>query len=137
MKNSGPNKNLDEIECHRCDSKLPTVQNLRMHIRVNHMSHCQTQTASVDAEEKITQTCELELLKEIDQYRCFYCEQEISGEQYLLDHRITCHGATEIPSLFSLPVRPTPLLYKCAICGLVKSSEEEILNHKKSVHAKQ
>ena len=142
MNNLEPSKTLEEIKCDKCESKLPTVQNLRMQMRINHMSHCQTQTADVDYDVKITQTCEAilkeqDFLKEYDQYLCFYCEQEITSEQHMLEHSITCHGANDTPSLFSLPVRPKPILFKCAICGLVKSSEAEIVNHKKSIHANQ
>ena len=43
MNNLEPSKTLEEIDCDKCESKLPTVQNLRMHMRINHMSHCQTQ----------------------------------------------------------------------------------------------
>ena len=75
--------------------------------------------------------------KEYEEYSCFYCEKKITSELYLLEHRITCHGATENPSLFSFPIRPMPLLYKCSVCGLVASTKEDIVNHKKSVHANQ
>ena len=107
-------------------------------MRVHHTSHCQTQTSDVDSDVKITQTCdailsEQDILKEYDHYLCFYCEQEITSEQQLLEHGITCHGATETPSLFSFPVRPNPILFKCAICGLVKGCEAEIVSHKKSL----
>jgi hypothetical protein len=75
--------------------------------------------------------------KEYEKYACFYCEKEIASEQNLIEHRVTCHGATETPNLFSFPVRPRPLLFKCIICGLVASSKAEIVNHKKSVHTDQ
>ena len=75
MKNLEPNKNIEEIECDKCDDKLSTIQNLKTHMRVNHMSHSQTQTADVVSEEKITQTCEAiykdqESLKVYEQYSC-------------------------------------------------------------------
>ena len=121
MKNLEPNKNLEEIECDKFDNKLQTMQNLKTHMRVNHMS--QTQTADVVSDEKITQTCETidsdqEGSKVYEQYSCFYCNKEIASEHHLLEHRVICHGATDTPSLFSFPVRLRPLLYKCVICGL-------------------
>ena len=73
---------------------------------------------------------------EFEKYSCFYCEKEIRSEEQLLEHIITCHGATDSPSLFSFPGRPVPLLYKCGVCGLVGSCKEDILNHKRSVHGK-
>jgi hypothetical protein len=83
----------------------------------------------------MTQTCEAilseqDILKEYDHNLCFYCEQEITSKQQLLEY-----GATETPSLFSFPVSPNPILFNCAICGLVEGCEAEIVIRKKSVHA--
>ena len=71
---------------------------------------------------------------EFENYSCFYCENEITSDVNLIEHRLTCQGAAETPSLFSFQIRSRAIPYKCVICGLVTSTREEMVNHKKSVH---
>ena len=87
-----------------------------------------TETDAADADEI------MEMSKEYEKYPCFYCEKEIRSEVHLIEHRVTCPGATDNPSLFSFPIRSVPLLYKCGICGLVGSCKADILYHKKIMH---
>ena len=135
-----------------CDVKRESYDQLRNHERAFHMQSKSSETEEKEMEDKEIQSEQIEVGKrDIEtieseneenfgnyaKYLCFYCEQEITSEQHMLEHNITCHGANDTPSLFSLPVRPKPILFQCAICGLVKSSEAEIVNHKKSIHASQ
>jgi chromosome segregation ATPase len=137
-----------DVECDYCDKKLESPEQLRTHKQAVHTFSSVSQTEIHETCESFVQTKSVMLVHsyvqtsddevfdvEIEKYLCFYCEQEITSEQQLLEHGITCNGATETPSLFSFPVRPNPILFKCAICGLVKSSEAEIVNHKMRVHA--
>ena len=39
-------------------------------------------------------------------YPCFYCDKKIESEGHLPEHRVRCHGVSQNPSLFSLPIRP-------------------------------
>ena len=142
-----------ELECRKCDVKVDSQQKLKSHERIVHTTSISTQSSLIEFSEK-SQQCiaydfksgnalktehseELINSKEYEKYSCFYCEKDIASEAYLLEHRVTCHGAAETPSLFSFPVRPRALLYKCAICGLVAVCEADIVNHKKSVHKSQ
>ena len=102
-----------------------------------------TQTSTPSMISKFQQTIELKktvkikeevISKQFEKYPCFHCDKEIVSHLQSLEHRIICHGATDTPSLFSFPVRPRPLLFKCGICGLVASYKEVIVTHKKREH---
>ena len=134
----------EEFSCSKCAVKVESLVNLKIHETSVHAANASTQTTIKDIDDKIVQT----LNSEFPLDKCiqmnneskatmewFYCEKDIGGEEQLLEHRVTCHGAAESPSLFSFPIRA--LLFKCVICGLVKGCEEDIINHKKSVHGNQ
>ena len=136
----------EEFSCSKCAVKVESLVNLKIHETSVHAANAFTQTTIKDIDDKIVQT----LNSEFPLDKCiqmnneskatmewFYCEKDIGGEEQLLEHRVTCHGAAESPSLFSFPIRPMALLFKCVICGLVKGCEEDIINHKKSVHGNQ
>jgi chromosome segregation ATPase len=150
-----------DLDCKMCDEKLESKVKLKLHIRAVHLKDEMSQTNEVVKESKLVQTLKMsqstvqdrstvqtqtdaadvdgimEMSKEYEKYSCFYCEKEIKSEVLLEEHRITCHGATDNPSLFSFPVRSVPHLFKCGICGLVGICKEDIINHKKSVHENQ
>ena len=128
------------FECNFCDFKCASVSKLQSHMRTCHMRNFSSQTQETIMVDKKMET-DLIRDKQIGQvyetHQCFYCEKEIVSKKELVEHIVTCHGASETPSLFSLPVRPRAVLFKCAICGLVESFEADILNHKKRVHGSQ
>ena len=148
MKNLKPSYMLVHYECDQCDEKYESLCKLKSHIRTFHMKTFCTQTEEKTVEDKNVQ-CEREQLvsdktfqtpevkKEFENYPCFYCDKDIASELEALEHRVTCHGAADNPSLFSFPVRLSPMLFKCILCGLVASCEADIVKHKKSVHGSQ
>ena len=112
----------EEFPCSKCAVKVDSLVKLKIHEISVHATNVSTQTIVKDLEDKLVQTFNFEFsldkcIQTIDESKatneCFYCEQDIVGEQHLLEHRVTCHGATESPSLFSFPIRPKALLYKC------------------------
>jgi hypothetical protein len=120
-----------------------------VHVKIDHCKANSSQTDEILMETKFAQTRKDILIdkivqtqsnfddppvEEYEKYSCFYCEKEITSELHLLEHGIVCLGATENPSLFSFPVRPRPLLYKCVVCGLVTCTKAEMVDLKKSVH---
>ena len=131
------------FKCQECDVKVETISMLKFHVRTLHMSSVQTQTDEKETKEQKDQT-DTRLFKplntiqtpkkEFEKYPCFYCVKDITSELQALEHRVECHGATDTPSLFSFPVRQSPMLFKCVLCGLGSSCETDIVDHKKSVH---
>jgi hypothetical protein len=96
---------------------------------------CQTQeTIMVDKKMETDLIRDKQIGQVYETHQCVYCEKEIVSKQELVEHIVKCHRASETPSLFSLPVRSTAVLFKCAICGLVESLKTDIPNHKKRVH---
>ena len=86
---------------------------LNVHVKLDHCKANSSQTDEILVDTKSSQTRKETLIdktvqtqtndgmsKEYEEYSCFYCEKKITSELYLLEHRITCHGATENPSLF-------------------------------------
>ena len=143
-------QNIREFSCDICPKKFESSVKLNVHVKLDHCKSNSSQTDEILVETKSSQTRNEALIddtvqiptnevmsKEYEEYSCFYCELKITSELYLLEHRIRCQGATENPSMFSFTVRPMPLLYQCSLCGLVSSSKEDIMNHKKSVHENQ
>ena len=68
--------------------------------RVLHATNASTQTIVTDLDVKLLQTLNFEFSldkcietidKSKDTNECFYCEQDIVGEQHLLENRVTCH----------------------------------------------
>ena len=41
-----------------------------------------------------------EVKKELEKYPCFYCDKDITSELQALEHRVTCHGATDTQACF-------------------------------------
>ena len=152
-------QNNREFACEVCPQKFESSVKLNVHIKLDHFKANSTQTDEIFGETKSAQTRKDILIdktiqtqpsaadageilrkvecNEYEKYKCFYCEKVIETEQHLLEHRESCHGATDTPSLFSFPVRPRPLLFKCGICGLVASYKEVIVTHKKRKHKNQ
>ena len=104
-----------QFQCNFCDVKCESQLKLQKHVRFFHMSSSSSQTHEIKTcaqELNINQNVKIkeEVLKdkEYEKYPCFYCEKEITSEQHMLEHKVRCHGATEIPSLFSLPIRSWP-----------------------------
>ena len=127
------------FECDICSEYFIMETSLKDHTKRKHKqtSESETQTFMKSKISTVQQTvnekteCEN---SEYENYSCFYCEKEITSEVPLLEHRISCHGAAETPSLFSCPVRS---LYECVICGLVASCRADMVDHKKSMHQNQ
>ena len=92
--------------------------NLQKHIRFFHMKSSPAQTNDILREDKSVETYSGESYgyldvkekvlksKDYENYPCFYCQKDILSEQNMLEHRIRCHGVSDKPSLFSLPIRP-------------------------------
>ena len=139
-----------KYHCEYCDHQSRSQGQLRKHLQTHHfrnqnhqvgMSSTFTTGIEMYSKElvikKNVKRKEEEVSTEFEKYPCFYCDKEIDSELEALEHRVTCHGATDTPSLFSFPVRLRPLLFKCVLCGLVASCETDIVNHKKNVHGSQ
>ena len=123
----------DVFECDICSVNFIMETSLKEHIISKHKSTSESETqtsmiSKISAHQRIVEQ------NEYAKYQCFYCEKEIGSKVQLKEHRVTCQGATENPSLFSFPVRS---LYKCVICGLVTFCKADMLDHKKSVHGNQ
>ena len=58
MKNLVDNIEVDEIKCDMCEYKFSSIQPLKMHVRVHHMRHSQTQTVDIRQEDKSSQSRE-------------------------------------------------------------------------------
>ena len=108
------------------------------------MKSSSAHTNEIFTEDKNLETSEAEFnSKECQKYQCFYCDKEIVSEENMLDHRQRCHGASEYPSLFSLPVRcPTvpaslTLQSKCVGCGWTGQCGTDLKNHIKIDHKNQ
>ena len=103
-----------------CDVRSESPSKLQIHVRVSHMKSSAMQTQEIQMNDKILQIVAKEFTNDKDvqskdeisssakylNYPCFYCDKEIESEEHLLEHRIRCHGVSEKPSLFSLPIRP-------------------------------
>ena len=91
--------------------------NLQRHIRFFHMKSSPAQTNDILREDKSVETYSGESYgyldvkekvlksKDYENYPCFYCQKDILSEQNMLEHRLRCHGVSDKPSLFSLPIR--------------------------------
>ena len=70
----------------------------------------------------------------------YYCKKEIESETDLTEHRERCHGASKIPSLFSLPVRPPSLvkhtlaIEHCDFCDMEFNTLGELQSHMRCQH---
>ena len=107
-----------QFQCDFCDVKSESQVNLKKHIRFFHMKSSPAQTNNMLREDKSVETysgesnCHLDVKekvlknKDYENYRCFYCRTDILSEQNMLEHRLKCHGVSDKPSLFSLPIRP-------------------------------
>jgi DNA repair exonuclease SbcCD ATPase subunit len=137
-----------QFPCDLCDMKCESKLKLRTHVRFFHMKNSSSQTDEIQEIKDIeTHEKELEINKNLrikeevskpyEKYSCFYCQKEIASELQFIEHRVTCQGATENPSLFSFPIRPIPLLFKCIVCGFVSDCKRDLLNHKKRMHEPQ
>ena len=105
------------FKCNQCDVKKDSYNQLRNHERALHMQSTSTETEIKVTEDKQIQSDEIEIeMRDIEtieseseeyfeKYACYYCEQDIESQQQLKMHRRRCHGASKVPSLFSLPVR--------------------------------
>ena len=92
--------------------------NLQKHMKFFHMKSSSAQTQDILKEDKSVETYSSEsnnnsdvrekVLKsnKYENYPCFYCQKEIVSEQNMHEHRQRCHGVSDSPSLFSLPIRP-------------------------------
>ena len=136
---------VTEFKCTHCPVKVDSLVKLMAHEKITHFKSTHTQTSPTVVNNKCVQTMGFEfssdksiqtseVKQKFEKYPCFYCEKDIDSDFQALEHRVTCNGATDTPSLFSFPVRLRPMLFKCVRCGLVASCEEDIVNHKKSVH---
>ena len=141
-KPSGPN-------CEKWDETLESDSKLKLHMQAVHLEDTMAQTKEIFHETKLVhvQTLNIPLptshdkstetnheKPECENFSCFYCENEITSEVNLIEHRVTCQGASETPSLFSFQIRSRAIPYKCVICGLVTSTREDMVNHTKIVH---
>ena len=131
------------FQCCLCDLKKESQLDLQNHVRFMHMKSSSAHTNEIVTEDKNLETSEAEFnSKECQKYQCFYCDREIVSEKNMLDHRQICHGASEYPSLFSLPVRcpPVPVSLtqqsKCVGCGWTGQCETDLKNHMKIAHIK-
>ena len=128
------------IPCEICSKQFESFVKLKVHIKLDHFVNNYTQTDTVLYEAKEAQTkpkVNIDIYAQetkFESYSCFYCDRKVENEVHLLEHQVTCQGATETPSLFSYAIRSRALLYECAVCGLVGSCKEEMINHKKRVH---
>ena len=95
-----------EIKCEICENKFDSILKLKVHVRLSHNVNNNTQTDQVDLETKSVQTVQLETNQK--SYPCFYCHKQISSINHLKEHRLQCHGVSEFPSLFSLPILRQP-----------------------------
>ena len=133
--------------CEICDETLESDSKLKLHVRAVHLEDKMAQTKEIFHETKLVQTLKIPLptshdkstetnheKKEFENYSCFFCENEITSEVNIIEHRVECKGATETPSFFSFQIRSRAIPYKCVICGLVTSTRADMVNHKKIVH---
>ena len=89
----------EEISCNMCDSKLLSFQNLKTHMRAQHMKQTQTQTDDISQSDKSSQSDESESAKLNDnervavfsKYQCFYCGFKIESKEHLRSHKNKCH----------------------------------------------
>ena len=107
----------DNLQCNMCDVKKDSYDQLRNHERAIHMQSKSSETEGKEMEDKSVQyeqnvvgvgdihTIESENDDFFESYACYYCEQDINSELHVRSHRLRCHGASKVPSLFSLPVR--------------------------------
>ena len=105
------------FKCNICDVKRESYDQLRNHERALHMQSKSSETEEKEMEDKEIQSEQIEVGKRdietieseneenFGNYACYYCERDIDSEQHLSMHRLRCHGASKVPSLFSLPVR--------------------------------
>ena len=114
-----------EFPCEFCHKKFEFQVKLQVHVKLDHYVANSSQTNEILVEAKSAQTSEknridkivqtqttapddTEVTADFESYCCFYCNREISCEQNIDKHRGKCHGVSEFPSLFSLPVRCAP-----------------------------
>ena len=136
-----------EFRCTLCDFNVESRAQLSQHIIY---SHCKDQTCQTSQCDALTEPIESLILNE--EYKCFYCDKEIENEKHLIEHRLNCHGVSETPSLFSLPVRCPPQqlslalscinpsvypLSKCGSCGWTGCGGTDLEEHMKMAHTDQ
>jgi DNA-directed RNA polymerase subunit RPC12/RpoP len=98
----------EEIACNVCDSKLLSFQNLKTHMRVQHMKNSETQTdiiskvgnssqsdESESVQYKVIQNCsakgnDTDYDEVFSEYQCFYCGFKITSEENLKCHKNKC-----------------------------------------------
>jgi predicted RNase H-like nuclease (RuvC/YqgF family) len=121
-------QNQIQFPCEICPKKFDSSAKLKVHVKLEHYTNNSSQTYDISQETKVTQTSDKirtdkniqasaaddEIVTiEFQQFSCFYCDREILSELNMLEHRTLCHGVSDFPSLFSLPVRcPTHMKRK-------------------------
>ena len=117
VKQSKDTQNNMEFPCDICPNKYESPVQLRVHVKLDHCTTNSSQTEEIFLESKSVQTREDIQIGNANQtfvtadfeiYSCFYCHKELVCEQDMNQHRLRCHGASDFPSLFSLPVRCPP-----------------------------
>ena len=99
MKNLVAVNKQEEVSCTICDSKLLSFQNLKTHMRAQHMKQTQTQTDDISQSDNSSQSDESESAKLHDnehvlafsEYQCFYCGFKIESKEHLRSHKNKCH----------------------------------------------
>ena len=131
-----------ELECSECEFKVDSVVILKLHVRTDHLKTTFTQTECKIYDDKCEQTGnqdissenDIESIEEIievengkfNEFKCFYCDNEIKSQQDLAEHRVKC---SETSLKFRQNIKPQPYLpasvpnYTQRILGLSSSSK--------------